>query len=167
MEADTSKYIVFGGIFMLLSMFFPTFWTLVQAGSYKEHMFYWIFGLFVDIGGGAITNQWLFSFTFNMYQLWYFIAIYSTLVVLIFSIAIIRFGVKLKKEGKVKEKLLLLMNQSIIFALFLNLILISYSFIPIYGFHLLLTGVILSSIGYKKSKKTKEIKYSPFYPMGH
>ncbi|MGB5909874.1 MAG: hypothetical protein WBH31_01635 [Promethearchaeia archaeon] len=152
---------------MLLSLFFPTFWTIVHNGSYIEHTFYWMFGLFIDIDAGTITISWLFNFTFNMYQLWYFIAIYSTLVVLIFSIALIRFGVKLKKEGKVKKKILLSMNQSIIFALFLNLILINYLFIPIYGFHLLLAGVILSSIGYKKSKKTKEIKYSPFYPMGH
>lgn len=166
MEDNSSKNIVAGGIFMLTSMFFPTFWTAI-IGAGTEHIFYWMFGLFVNIRSGVITIQWLFNFKFNMYQLWYFIAIYSSFVVLIFSVVIIIFGVKFKKEGKLKEKFLLLMNLSIIFALFLNLILMSYLFFPIYGFHLLLLGVIISSIGYKKSKKTKKIKNSPFYPMGH
>ncbi|MFX1297256.1 MAG: hypothetical protein ACFFD2_20685 [Promethearchaeota archaeon] len=137
---------------MLTSMLFPTFWTAVR-GINIEHMFYWMFGLFVNIDAGTITIQWLFNFKFGMYQLWYFIAIYSTLVIMIFSIVIIILSHKLKKEGKVKRKfLLLLMNESIIFAIILNLILINYLFIPIYGFHLLLLGVILSIVGYKKSK---------------
>ena len=165
MEVNSSRNIVAGGVFMLTSIFFPTSWTAL-GGAGTVHMFYWMFGLIFDIEAGSITIHWLFDLKFGMYQLWYFIAIYSTLVVLIFSVIIIILGHKLKKKGKIKEEFLLLMNLSIIFALLLNLMLINYAFLPIYGFHLLLLGVILSSIGYKKSKKTKEIKHSPYYPMG-
>ncbi|MFX1493936.1 MAG: hypothetical protein ACFFBZ_06605 [Promethearchaeota archaeon] len=142
MEVNSSRNIIAGGIFMLTSMFFPTLWTAL-SGAGTVHMFYWMFGLFINIEAGSITIQWLFNYTLNMYQLWYFIAIYSTLVVLIFSVIIIILGHKLKKEGKIKEEFLLLMNLSIIFAFLLNLMLINYAFLPIYGgFHLLLLGVI-------------------------